>query len=219
MSKLVKDIMTPAAKLITATKDTPITEIAEILYKHSFNGIPVIEEDFELVGMVSQRDLIVGSQHVYLPTFLNMMEGTGLGAKQENIDELKQLNEVTAGKVMKTKPYTVHPSMPVEELAKVLAEEHINPVPVVELGKLVGIAARSDVVKMLVPGKLHIKPREEIPGGTASLEPLLQKAVVKFEKGYMVVDRLRVRLWWVFILAAFIIGFIISIAWIISINF
>jgi hypothetical protein len=90
--------------------------------------------------------------------------------------------------------------------------------PIVKDSKLMGIVARSDIVKMLAGDQIHEKSRLEIPGGSPSLDPLLQQAVVKFEKGYIVVDKLRVRLWWVFLLAAFIIGFIVSIVWIIQIN-
>ncbi len=219
MPKLVQDIMTPVAKIISANESTPITEIANILAKYNFNGLPVIAEDNELKGMVTERDLLVGGQNVYLPAFLQLVQQFEFGGAGKPVpEEFQKLAQVTAGQVMKTQPFTVHPSMPIEELAKILAENHINPIPVVELGKLVGIASRSDVVKLLVPGELHEKPREQEVAGNAKLDPLFKKAVFKLEKGFVVIDRLRVRLWWVFLMIAFVIGFFVSIAWIIRVN-
>jgi CBS domain-containing protein len=218
MAKLVQDIMTPVAKIIFAKEETPVTEIAGILSKYNFNGLPVLGEENELKGMLTERDLLVGGQKVYLPTFLQLMQEIG-GAGKES-EEVQKLKQITAGQVMKTQPFTVHPSMPIEEVAKIFAENHINPIPVVELGKLVGIVSRSDLVKMLAPEHIHEKPREQMEESKSSsvLDPLFQKAVVRFEKGYIVVDRLRVRLWWVFLLIAFVIGFFVSIAWIIRVN-
>ena len=95
----------------------------------------------------------------------------------------------------------------------------MNPVPVVDSGKLVGIASRSDVVKLLAPRRLHIRPRVQTADASTMLDPLLDQAVVRLERGYIVVDRLRVRFWWLFLIAAFIIGFAISVVWIIRINF
>jgi CBS domain-containing protein len=221
MKKLVKDIMTPVPKVISVREDTPVTDVANILFEHNFNGLPVVGENNELKGIISERDLIIGGQNVYLPTFLDLVEQVQFhGKKGDMPEELKKLTHITAGQVMKKPPlFTVHPNMPVEELAKILAEEHVNPVPVVELGKLVGIASRSDVVKLLAPSHLHIKPREQQQGAQPSeLDPLFKKAVVKLERGYIVVERIRFRLWWVFLIVAFIVGFIASIVWIIRIN-
>ena len=221
MEKLVRDIMTPGQKLITVREDTPVTDVANIFFKYNFNGVPVVNDQFELVGIVSERDLLVGGQNIYLPTFLQLVQQFDVSSRTGGLPpEFEKLANTTVGEIMLKTPFTVHPSMPVAELAKVLAENHINPIPVVELGKLVGIASRSDVVKLLAPSRLNEKPREQVAGsgGAKNLEPLLQKAVVKFEKGFIVIDRLRVRLWWVFLLIAFVIGFFASIAWLIRIN-
>ncbi len=210
--------MTPGDRVITVKEDTPITEIAKILFDHNFNGLPIVDADHNLKGVVSERDLIIGGQNIYLPTFLELMQKFEFKGSQEMPAEFQKLTKITAGEVMKKEPFTVHPDMPVEELAKILAENHINPVPVVELGKLVGIASRSDVVKLLVPGVLHEKPREQIASSSPAIETLFKIASVKLEKGYIVVDRLRLRLWWVFLMIAFVIGFFVSIAWIIRVN-
>lgn len=218
MPKLVRDVMTPVGRVITVSESTPITEIAKILFEHGFNGLPVVDEERNLKGLVSERDLIIGGQNIYLPTFLELMQKFEFKGSQEMPEEFRKLSGVTAGEVMKKEPFTVHPDMPIEELAKILAENHINPVAVVELGKLVGIASRADVVKLLVPGILHEKSREQIPTSSAAIETLFKKASVRLEKGYVVVDRLRVRMWWVFLMIAFVIGFFVSIAWIIRVN-
>ncbi len=221
MQKLVKDIMTPVPKVITIKEVTPITDIANLLFKHNFNGLPVVNDDGDLKGIVSERDLLVGGQNVYLPTFLELVKQLEFGGKTDQMpEEFKKLAQITAGQVMKTQPFTVHPNMPVEELAKIFAENHINPIAVVELGKLVGIASRSDVVRLLAPSHLDIKPREQIEetSGSKVIDPLFKKASFRLDKGFIVVDRLRVRLWWVFLMIAFVIGFFLSIAWIIRVN-
>ena len=51
-----KQLMT--ANVITVTKETPITETARLMVEHNITGIPVVEEDMTLVGMITEKDVL-----------------------------------------------------------------------------------------------------------------------------------------------------------------
>lgn len=142
---LVHNIMTK--DVIAVTADTPISEIAELLFDHNLTGMPVLDEDRHVVGVITEYDLMSRSEHIHLPTYMNLLRQLGSGNKHvsgaiEKIQRLKA-NDVMTGEVV-----TVSPYLEVEKAAEIFVSQHINPLPVVESGRLVGIISRADIVKL-----------------------------------------------------------------------
>jgi len=139
--------------LVTVTKDTKITEVARLIYEHNFNGLPVIANDNKLVGLITEMDLISNdSLGIHIPSFAKLLIDLNILSQVKGKDKksLKYIAFANAESVMKVAFPTVNPETPLTELIKIFNEKMANPVPVVdEQNRLVGIVARSDIVKLI----------------------------------------------------------------------
>jgi len=131
----VRDIMSD--EVISVTPTTPVIEIAAILLEHHFNGVPVIDAEKKLVGLVTEFDLINKKLLTQLPKL--------------SPDDIKQVVATVAQDVMDKRPVTLLYGDSFEVALDVFNRHRsINPIPVVdEHSKLVGIISRFDLIKLL----------------------------------------------------------------------
>jgi CBS domain-containing protein len=142
------DIMTQS--VISVKKDTPLKEAAGLLAKFRIHGLPVLDDDGKVVGIIAESDFFTkDSSNIYLPTFLDFVKGTGSGNSKRNEDEdLEKITKVED--IMTHECMTVHPEQEVEELIQIFKNKNFNSLPVVDAGgKLVGIVTVMDVLKLL----------------------------------------------------------------------
>ena len=143
-----KDIMTHDVS--TVAEDLPITEVAQILTEKHISGVPVLNARQELVGIVCESDIIDQTKRFHIPTVVNLM-GYILflesGKKFEK--ELKKMMGLVAADIMTAPVKTVTPETAVEEIATLMAENHIYSIPVMEGPSLVGIIGKKDIVRSL----------------------------------------------------------------------
>lgn len=143
-----RDIM--SSNVITVNKETSIEEIAHILTENNISGVPVVDEGYRVVGMVTQKDLLYKDISPKKPA---MMEILGAiiylkGAHEYN-EELRKIAASKAGDIMTKNVYTVQPDTEVERVAELMVERDVNRIPVVEGGKLIGIISRADIVRYI----------------------------------------------------------------------
>jgi CBS domain-containing protein len=143
-----KDIMT--RNVITVTEDRPIAEVAQLLTENHISGVPVLNARQELVGIVCESDIIDQTKRFHIPTVVNLM-GYILflesGKKFEK--ELKKMMGLVAADIMTAPVKTVTPETVVEEIANLMAENHIYSIPVMEGQSLVGMIGKKDIVRSL----------------------------------------------------------------------
>jgi CBS domain-containing protein len=143
-----KDIMT--REVITVTPDRPVSEVAQILMEKRISGVPVLNTDRELLGIVCESDIIDQTKKLHIPTVVNLM-GYILflesGKKFEK--ELKKMIGLLAGDIMTAPVKTVTPETSVEDIATLMAEGHVHSIPVMEGRTLVGIIGKKDIVHSL----------------------------------------------------------------------
>jgi CBS domain-containing protein len=143
-----KDIMT--REVITVTTDKPVSEVAQILMDHRISGVPVVNADGELLGIVCESDIIDQTKKLHIPTVVNLMGYIIFlesGKKFEK--ELKKMIGLAAGDIMTTPVKTVAPDTSVEEIATLMSEGHIHSIPVMEGRSLVGIIGKKDIIHSL----------------------------------------------------------------------
>ena len=139
------DVMTTA--VITVRPETSIHEIAKLLCDHHISGVPVVGDDEQLLGIVSEGDLIgharlAGEQRrSWWQTFLN---GPTVLAQ-----DYAKLHGRTASDVMTREVVTVPETTSVAETARVLEQHRIKRVPVLRYGRLAGIVTRSNLLQVL----------------------------------------------------------------------
>lgn len=143
----VKEIMTK--KVITARSDTPIAIIAELLWKNHFTGLPVVDNNLKVLGIVTEYDLLSRGEHIHIPSYIKFLKQFKAGKTGEAKQEVKRIQSLLAKDIMTAPVVTVTPDTTVAESARIFSEKRINPLPVVnQAGKLTGIIARSDVIKL-----------------------------------------------------------------------
>ena len=118
---------------ITITEDTPINEAIKLMRDKKVRRLPVLNRKSELVGIVSEKDLL----HV------SPSPATSL-----SIYELNYLiSKITAGEIMTTDVITVSEYTPLEEAARIMADNKIGGLPVMRDEELVGIITESDIFR------------------------------------------------------------------------
>lgn len=144
-----RDIMT--ADPITVSRDLSVTDAARLMVEHRVGALPVLDGT-ELVGLVTEGDLIMRDVKVEFPTYLHLLDGFIMypPATARFEAELKKAVGATVADVMSTEPVTAEATMTVSDLATLMVDRDVSRVPVLEGGKLVGIVSKSDIVRSLI---------------------------------------------------------------------
>ncbi len=147
---LVKDIMT--IDVIAVHPETTISKVASLLFYNNLTGMPVVDEDNKVIGIVTEYDLISPELGLHIPTYIKLLKNVG-GVDKDYKDlkkEIEKLAQASVKEVMTRDVITVTPDTTISSLVDIIMEHHINPIPVVDKeGRLVGIVSRADLVKLL----------------------------------------------------------------------
>lgn len=139
----VRDVM--RREVVTVRPETPLKEVARTLVNHAISGVPVVDADGAVLGVISEHDLIVKESG---PEVLRRRPFAWLlGETHETNAELARIGATLASDAMSLPPITIGPDRPLAEAAAVMVERRVNRLPVVEDGRLVGIITRADLVR------------------------------------------------------------------------
>ena len=121
---------------ITITEDTPINSALKFMRDEKVRRLPVLNKKGELVGIVSERDLLYASPSP---------------ATSLSIHELHYLiSKIKVSEVMTRDVITVSEYTPLEEAARIMSDNKIGSLPVMRDGKLVGIITESDLFRIFI---------------------------------------------------------------------
>jgi len=146
-----KDIMT--TDLITVLPDEYITKAAKLLVTNRVNGLPVVNREDQLVGIICQSDMIAQQKKLPIPSFFTILDGLIPITSMKQIE--KEAGKIAATQVhqaMTKNPITVNPDTDIETIASLMVDNNFHTIPVVEKGKLVGIIGKEDILKTLIAG-------------------------------------------------------------------
>jgi CBS domain-containing protein len=143
----VRDVMT--REVVAADPATTVNLVARLMADRGISGVPIIE-DGRVVGIVTELDLIVRNTRLEPPAFFQLLDARiPLETPSHYRERLRHMLGTLARDVMTEKVVTVGPDEDLEVLAELMVRRRVNPVPVVEDGRLVGIVARSDIIAMM----------------------------------------------------------------------
>ena len=142
-NNLVRDVMTH--DVICVTGDTPFKDIVDTLSKHRVSAVPVVDADQNVLGVVSESDLLA---KVVAGGDPRARIQSGLSTRAQT--RRKSHGEV-AGELMSAPAVTVHGESSVVHAARVAAMARVRRLPVVDAhGSLVGIVTRSDLLRVFL---------------------------------------------------------------------
>jgi acetoin utilization protein AcuB len=121
---------------VTITQDVSITEALRVMRQREVRRLPVLDELGNMVGIVSESDLLYASPSPV--TSLSIYEMHDL------------LTRLKVSELMAKDVITVAPDTPLEEAARIMADSKIGGLPVVEGGRLVGIITETDIFKVFL---------------------------------------------------------------------
>ncbi len=149
MTKTVADIMT--ADPITVEPQTSLTTAIQILAEKQITGLPVVNERGELVGVISESDLMWKETGVDTPPYIMFLDSVIYLQNPARYDkEIHKALGQTVGEVMSDKPITIEPNATIREAAHLMHEKHVRRLPVVDtLGKVIGILTRGDIIRTM----------------------------------------------------------------------
>lgn len=147
--KTAADIMT--RKVITVTTETPVRELARILMENTISGVPVVDSNGNVIGVVTESDLIDQNKKVHIPTVITILDSFIYLESPERMEqEIRKIAGSTVADIYTGKAVTVTPDTPVDELATIMSEKSIHTLPVVENGKLLGVIGKKDIIRTII---------------------------------------------------------------------
>jgi CBS domain-containing protein len=163
----VRDLMTP--EVFTVSPETPLKDVASILAGHGISGLPVVDEEGRVLGVVSEEDILFKEQ--------GHLERRG-GALAWLVDgsryqDAAKASARTAGEAMTSPAITITPERPAAAAARIMLDHGVNRLPVVRDGVLVGIVTRADLVRAFTRLDIEIlsEIREDVLRRALWLEP------------------------------------------------
>lgn len=139
-----QDIMT--SDVVTVRPEMTVHDVAVLMTRKHISGLPVVSKDGDVLGIISESDLIhraeLGTDDP--PRALSLVIGDTSAAQ-----DFAKAHGKSAHDVMSRPVVSVHCDSDVNEIADILDRRRVKRVPVLKDGKLVGIVARSDLVRAL----------------------------------------------------------------------
>ena len=144
----VKDIMNTNVK--TAQADTPVRSIVEVMCFNKISGLPVVDANNNVVGVVSEKDVLK-----------KMFPDISDVAREEGVPDFERMEKdytdalsLKTGDIMSRLVASATPEMPVMKAVSMMCVQKIRRIPVLERSKLVGIISLGDVHKAIFANSL-----------------------------------------------------------------
>ncbi|KDR24734.1 histidine kinase [Caballeronia zhejiangensis] len=141
------DIMTTS--IVSASPDMSVRQAAGTMVFAGISGMPVIDEEGKLLGIVTEGDLMhraeIGTGVKQRAWWLELVASTRELASQYVKEHARKVSDV-----MTTDVATVSETCPVADIAELLERKRIKRVPVLRDGKVVGVVSRANLIRALV---------------------------------------------------------------------
>ncbi len=157
MHRAVQDVMT--RNVVVASASTPFKELTRLLSAHRVGALPVVDDARRPVGVVSESDLA-----------LKELDQTGI----ERGTERAKAAGTIAAELMTAPAVVARPDTPIATAARIMHDQGVKHLPVVDRsGTLVGIVARSDLLKVFLRGDddLRFEILDRLAGDRLHLRP------------------------------------------------
>jgi CBS domain-containing protein len=172
MTMRVKDVMTPNAICIGA--DEPVLKAARLMLQNHISGLPVLDKDGELVGIVTEGDFLrrseLGTQR-QRPKWLEFIIGPGRLAQEYTHSSGRKVEDI-----MTPEPRTIAEDETLEAVVDAMERHHVKRLPVTRSGRVVGIVSRANLMHALASLSRDTVPP---PVGDSAIRDKILAAIAK----------------------------------------
>lgn len=136
---------------VVVRPDTPLNEAIQILAEKRISGLPVVDADDRLIGVISETDLMWQETGATPPAYIMLLDSVIYLENPARYErELHKALGQTVGEAMTQDPVTVTPDKPLREAAQLMHERSIHRLPVLDdSGKVAGILTRGDIIRYM----------------------------------------------------------------------
>ena len=162
------DVM--VTNVISVTPDVLVQDVAYILLSNRISAVPIVDDEGELLGIVSEGDLMRRAETGtgrHRPWWLAMLTGRDIRALDYAKEHSRRITDVMTSKVV-----TATPDTPLRDIATLLEKNGIKRVPIVKDGKMVGIVSRANLLQALASSRI---PQDVDVGDSAIRESLVAR--------------------------------------------
>lgn len=142
-----KDIMT--GDVITVKPEITVEALARVLMDHKISGVPVVDENGKLFGIVTENDLIRQNKRLHIPTVIRLFDAYFLLGSDRMEEEIKEMAGTTVDDICTKDVVTIQEETSLDEIATIMAEQNIHLLPVLRDGVVVGIVGKADMVRAM----------------------------------------------------------------------
>ena len=143
------DVMT--RDVITVKKETTIRELAELFNRHRISSAPVVDDNGEMIGIVTETDLIEQDKNLHIPTVISLFDWVIYLESDKKFEKaLKKMTGQSVGEIYSEEFVKVTPATPVSDVADILSSRKMNAIPVLDGNRIVGIVARIDLIRTMI---------------------------------------------------------------------
>jgi CBS domain-containing protein len=162
----VQDVMTK--DVVAVESDTPYKQIAEILAEHKISGVPVVDSDAHVLGVVSEADLLAKAEYPEAERRRRLLDRPGTSQAR------RRASAGVARDLMTAPAVTIDDRTSIVRAAKEMDRHQVKRLPVVdELGRLVGIVSRRDLLKVFLrsDGDIRAEVETDVLDQSLSIRP------------------------------------------------
>lgn len=146
----VREIMSSPA--ITVGPTTEIRTVARTMRENVISGVPVVDGDGTLLGMITEMELIARNAPVHEPRYLAVLSAlipVNIEEYRQYKEQLRQALAISAADLMRDEVKTIGPDELIEEALEAMLNPEVTMLPVVEGGRVIGVVTRTDLVRLI----------------------------------------------------------------------
>lgn len=141
-----KDIMN--TDVVTVSPETTVEELGRLFIERGISGAPVVDPDNNLLGIITENDLIRQNKRFHIPTLVRLFDAfIPLEGPSSIEKEIRRMSASKVSEICTREVITIDPETSLQDIATLMSEKGIHLLPVLSSGKLVGIIGKMDVIK------------------------------------------------------------------------
>jgi CBS domain-containing protein len=146
----VREIMSSPA--ITVGPTTNIREVARTMRENIISGVPVVDDNGTLLGIITEMDLIARNAPVHEPRYIAVLSAIipiSIEEYRQYEEQLRQALAISAVDLMQDNVETISPDALIEEALEAMLNPEVIMLPVVEQEQVIGVVTRTDLVRLI----------------------------------------------------------------------